>query len=105
MKNLFENIQINAKMECVISGMEILLNKSKISQPERDFASQMELIKDLRQFQFEFLETVEENRILNKMYNKVFSQNSQYEIALDDLNKKNELLKIEVENLKQNLPI
>lgn len=103
MKNLFENIQTNAKIEHLISEMEILLNEAKKSSPSKDFAPQLERVKSLREFQFEFLETVEENRIVNKMYGKIFSQNQQYEIALMELTKERDALKQENINLKSDM--
>ncbi len=103
MKNLFENIQTNAKIEYVISEMEILLNEAKKSSPTKDFATQTERIKSLREFQHDFLETVEENRIVNKMYGKIFAQNSQYEIALIELTKERDKLKEENINLKSDI--
>ena len=90
-------------MEHLISEMEVLLIEAKKVSPSKDFEPQIARIESLREFQMEFLETVEENRIINKMYQKSFNQNTQYEIALTELTKERDFLKEENDNLKTNI--
>lgn len=103
MNNLFENIQIFAELEFLISGMEISLNEAKLSNPNKSFVESEKRCKNLRKFQSEFLEMAEEVRIMDKKYNKVLSENQKYEIAFDDICKKLKDVETERDNLKKDI--
>ena len=101
--SLFKNIQTNAEMENLISGMEIMLNDAKYQNPNKNYLEQEKRIKTLRNFQFEFLEMSEQVRISEKVYKKGLIENEKYKIAFEDLSKKNESLEIELTNLKKDI--
>lgn len=101
--SLFKNIQTNAEMENLISGMEIMLNDAKYQNLNKNYLEQEKRIKTLRNFQFEFLEMSEQVRISEKVYKKELIENEKYKIAFEDLSKKNESLEIELNNLKKDI--
>jgi len=94
--NFFRQILTNGQLEGLISSMELLLHEAKLKQPEKDFKPQNENIRVLREFQYEYLQTIEENRILTK---RNFEHMENIIRQTDILNS----LKKEIENLKANI--
>lgn len=91
-RNILEQILKNGEFEGLISEMEILLHEAKIKNPKIDLTAQQNRIKRLREFQLEYMEAIEEVRIVNKKnYELVAKQIHQTEI-LKNLQKKIDIL-------------
>lgn len=82
--NFFKQLLTNGQLEGLISSMESILHEAKIKQPAGNFEAQKERIRVLREFQYEYLETIEENRLLNK---KLFESTERVVRQTDILNK------------------
>lgn len=89
-------ISKNIELEWAITSMEIVLNDAKLKNPKQDYSEQEKKIKIFKEFREMFLELIEENRVIKKMFDDL---NYKYVITCE-INKK---MDKELENLKKNI--
>lgn len=89
-------ISKNIELEWAITSMEIVLNDAKIKNPKQDFSEQEKKIKIFKEFREMFLELIEENRVVRKMFDDL---NYNY-VLTSEINKK---IQLELEQLKKNI--
>lgn len=89
-------ISKNIELEWAITSLEIVLNDAKSKNPKQDYSEQEKKIKIFKEFREMFLELIEENRVVRKMFDDL---NYNYVITCE-INKK---MDKELENLKKNI--
>lgn len=71
--NFFKQILNNAEFEGLISEMELLVHQAQIKSANGNFEAQNDRIDRLRNFQYQYMESIEETRIINKRYYELIS--------------------------------
>jgi thymidylate kinase len=105
MSRLFKDIQINAELEHLICGMEIMLNEVLLREPNKNVTESKKRIEKLRDFQLLYLELSEEVRITEKNYGKILMEVEQYKAITIQANKKINELQKEIEQLKSDISL
>jgi hypothetical protein len=91
-----QQIDNNLRLEWVITSMGVLLDEAKSKAPDKDYSDSEKRLNIVRDFQYQYLKTIEENRHLERRYTEAFTKS----IHLLDQNEK---LKKEIEILKQSI--
>ena len=105
MEDLIKDTDIYFNIDFIATRMEIMLSDSKLKFPTKDFKEQENIIKMMRDIEYNYLELSEFRRQVKKLLKDLYNQNSNLEINIKSVVKENIELKKEVEQLKQNILI
>lgn len=92
MYDLITAIHHQAQLVWLYQRFELLLKESKEKYPDKDFTENEKIIKIIKDFELIFLETVEENRLIDKRLTKLIIQNESLRLALEKANSINDNL-------------
>ena len=59
------------ELDSVLTDMELILTEQRIKHRDRDFSEQIRRIETLQKFKQKWIETMEENKVLNDLVFKV----------------------------------
>ena len=87
----------------VLANLEEKLRIAISNNPKKDFKEQELIISVFRDLYFNWLEVVEENRIMDKKYLKMANKVDFLKLQMHDLAQENKKLLKENDNLKNNI--
>ena len=71
--NFLKKIETNLRLEWACNFSEIQLSDAQIKAPQRDYSEIERRNKIFRDFQYSYLETAEENRLMERKYVQAIS--------------------------------
>jgi hypothetical protein len=94
--NFLKKVETNLRLEWACNYSEIQLMEAQKKSPERDYSEIEMRNKVFREFQFTFLETVEENRLMERKYVQAIGQNAILIELIEKLKKEVEMYKLSI---------
>lgn len=101
MYDLFKAIQHQSELIWLYQRFEILLSEAKKVNPSRDYSENEKVINLLKDFELEYLQTIEENRIMDKKIDKLIIENNNLKVYIEKLTKESESMKEIINDYKK----